>query len=384
MNTAYLVAGLAYGDEGKGATTDFLCRSRQVSHVVRYNGGPQTAHNVITPTDKHHTFSLFGSGTLHGAKTYLTRFVSINPVAIEYEANHLKLLGVENPYELLQIDYRCPVVTPFHRAINRIDQWLRDVNTSCGIGFGECKADYLKYRTRVLFAGDLRDPVVTHDKLKFLQSVALEKLKLLPVSADEVVQQEILELQDPKRPLEIALRYGELLLPVVYISGARVLLTGESDVVFEGAQGVLLDETHGEEGFNTWSNTTFDNAYSILEDVAWAGKIQRIGVLRTYATRHGDGPFPTEYLPPDSPLNIYELHNENRGFAGTFRTGAFDGDAIKRSLKICGGVDGFALNHLDVVPDFDVEELEFETNTPVWIVGRGAKAKHRSWRQPGL
>jgi len=128
------------------------------------------------------------------------------------------------------------------------------------------------------------------------------------------------------------------------------LMEGNGDVIFEGAQGVLLDETHGYQMPHvTWTDTTPRNAMKLLNEAGWRGNVRRIGCVRRYFTRHGAGPFPTE----DNSLRdfIHEPHNGDGGFQGRFRVGHFDADLLQRSLYICEQVKApiqeFAVSHLD-------------------------------------
>src|SRR5690349_8592758 len=114
---AILVLDLAYGDCGKGTIVDFLTRAHAADLVVRFNGGPQAGHNVVTPDGRHHTFSQFGSGTFVPAvRTLLSRFMLIEPYAMVNEAAHLAELAVTDALDRLMIDARCPVITPAHQA----------------------------------------------------------------------------------------------------------------------------------------------------------------------------------------------------------------------------------------------------------------------------
>src|SRR5438874_12792721 len=92
---AIILAGLGYGDEGKGIWTDYLARTEQVHTVVRFNGGAQAGHNVVTPDGRHHTFAQLGSGTfVGGVNTHLSRFMLVNPFRLLREADELRTLGV--------------------------------------------------------------------------------------------------------------------------------------------------------------------------------------------------------------------------------------------------------------------------------------------------
>src|ERR671935_3045894 len=102
--SAIILGGLGYGDEGKGATVDFLARTEPVHTVVRFNGGPQAGHNVVTPDGRHHTFSQFGSAAfVPGVLTYLARPVLVNPLNAFREAEHLRAVGVPDAFDRLVV-----------------------------------------------------------------------------------------------------------------------------------------------------------------------------------------------------------------------------------------------------------------------------------------
>src|SRR5207244_7502212 len=121
MRKALLAIGLAFGDCGKGSIVDYLVRRERAHTVVRFNGGPQAGHNVVTPDGRHHTFSQFGSGTfITGVRTLLSRFMLIEPYALLNEAEHLRQIGLPDAMARLSIDARCPIITPAHQAANRL------------------------------------------------------------------------------------------------------------------------------------------------------------------------------------------------------------------------------------------------------------------------
>src|SRR5258708_6711171 len=135
MATAYLVAGLGYGDEGKGATVDFLARNPGARLVVRYNGGAQAGHNVVTSDGRHHTFSQFGSGTfVSGVWTFLSRYMMVNPLNMMLEEEGLRGLGVRGAFKRTLVDARALVTTPFQSVVNKILLKVSGRNNSCGMG----------------------------------------------------------------------------------------------------------------------------------------------------------------------------------------------------------------------------------------------------------
>src|SRR5258707_5943403 len=139
-----IVVDLGYGDAGKGTVVDWLCSPGQAGGprtVVRFNGGAQAAHNVVTQDGRHHTFAQFGSGTLSapGTRTYLSRFMLVDPLALVGEAEHLARLGVAAPLALVAIDRDALLTTPYHQAANRAREAARGAarHGSCGMGVGE-------------------------------------------------------------------------------------------------------------------------------------------------------------------------------------------------------------------------------------------------------
>ena len=134
----------------------------------------------------------------------------------------------------------------------------------------------------------------------------------------------------------------------------RVRLTGDGEVarlaaagrvVLEGAQGVLLDEWRGFHPHTTWSTSTFANALDLLSEAGVDADVCRLGVTRTYATRHGAGPFPAED-PSLAPL-LPEPHNGTGRWQGAFRVGHLDLVLLRYALEVCGGADALAVTHLD-------------------------------------
>src|SRR5687767_10013422 len=180
MRQAILVIDLAFGDCGKGAVVDFLTRRQHAHTVVRFNGGPQAGHNVVTPDGRHHTFSQFGSGTfVPGVRTLLSRFMLIEPYALLNEAKHLAQVGVPDALGRLIIDRRSPVITPAHQAANRLRELARGdaAHGTCGMGVGETMQDLLEHPDLMLQAADLADTAGVKRKLRDVVSYKIERLK---------------------------------------------------------------------------------------------------------------------------------------------------------------------------------------------------------------
>ncbi|MEV0900306.1 adenylosuccinate synthetase [Actinoplanes sp. NPDC049802] len=307
------VVDLGYGDAGKGTVVDFLCATGAKRAVLRFNGGAQAAHNVITEDGRHHTFSQFGSGTLRGVPTHLTRFMVVDPLSLSAEA-----AALGNPYHLLTVDGEALLATPWHRAANhRRERALR--HGSCGMGVGETMAYASKHPDAPKVADVLSPP-----RLRRRLAAVRDALDVPGPPLEDVV--------------EAFAAFGEAVRIVGSSYTSRLLASGPC--VFEGAQGVLLDEWRGWHPHTTWSTTTFTNALALCPDLL------RLGAVRTYTTRHGAGPFVTE----DPTLDLPEPHNGRDVWQGDFRVGHFDALAHRYAVEVSGGVDALAITHLDI-PD---------------------------------
>lgn len=345
---AFQVVDLAFGDCGKGTIVDFLTRRFNVRAVVRFNGGPQAGHNVVTPDGRHHTFAQFGSGSfVPGVRTLLSRFMLIEPYALFNEARHLQSVGVSDPMRLLEIDSRCLVITPPQIAANRLRELARGANAhgTCGMGVGETVGDSIADPKLVLRAGDLRHRDHLASRLRAIAEKKSRELKEIVEACREMPRAvpSIETLRD-LRWIDTAVETYAALSREASIVDA-LAIPDDGNVIFEGAQGVLLDESAGFQPHTTWSTTTFANSDRLLDELQSPLERIRIGVLRCYFTRHGPGPFVTE---DDSiRAELSEPHNDASGWQGTFRVGHFDCAAARYAAEACGGVDALAVTHLD-------------------------------------
>lgn len=340
--TAVIVTDLGFGDSGKGTVTDFLVRELGAGWVVRHNGGAQAGHNVVTDDGRHHTFSQFGAGSfVAGVKTYLSKYMLVHPGGLLEEARVLIGKGVSDAHSRLHIDPQARLITPYHQAANRLREVLRgdQRHGSCGLGVGETMHHSLEAPDEVVVAEDLFHRERLSRKLiriqkRYWQEFSPYRKELFE---DRHGRPEIEILESCDASLEFMEQACKLSTRV-----GRLNLGGET-VVFEGAQGVLLDEWRGFHPYTTWSTCTFHNALALAEE--WGLKAFRMGVVRSYATRHGAGPFPTE----DLDLRLPEPHNCWGPWQQDFRLGWLDLCLLRYAVKSCGGVDGLAVTHLDRV-----------------------------------
>ncbi|WP_327099998.1 adenylosuccinate synthetase [Nocardia vinacea] len=331
ISSHIIVLDLGFGDAGKGATVDWLCSPEaglDVSAVVRFNGGAQAAHNVIAD-GRHHTFAQFGSGTFSGVPTLLSRHTLVEPIALASESRQLAALGVRDPLSLLRIDGRALLTTPIHIAANRAREDARGSSRhgSCGRGIGETASYALEYDAPTV--SDCLRPDVLYAKL---QAMAAHYGPLIAPSTHRY--EAIRDLVDMYREFAAAVRI---------VDGAELVRSAQRGrLIFEGAQGVLLDEWRGFHPHTTWSTVEPRNARALLTEIDTPA--YTLGVTRTYMTRHGAGPFPTE----DPAMTIPEPHNTTGRYQGHFRRGHLDPILLRYAIEVSGGIDGIALTHLGV------------------------------------
>ena len=341
-----IVVDLGFGDAGKGTIVDWLCRNGERSAVIRFNGGAQAAHNVVTDDGRHHTFAQFGAGSfVPSVPTHLAHTVLVDPFALVGEAAHLASVGVGDVFDRLTVDERALLTTPWHRAANQARELARGTarHGSCGMGIGETARYALAHPDDAPTVGDCRRPQVLRRKLRALAA------RVGTTDWDGPTA----EPTDPKpTPVDVPNVDDVMEVLALFADATRIVdgghiggLLDRGPVVFEGAQGVLLDEWAGFHPYTTWSTTTTANALSILAE--HGHRALRLGVLRTYTTRHGAGPLPTE----DATLaaSLPEPHNGTGLWQGAFRVGHFDAVAHRYALDATGGVDALAVTHLDVV-----------------------------------
>lgn len=334
---AIVTVGLGFGDEGKGATVDFLAKSIAADLVVRYCGGPQAGHNVQLPDGRRHTFSQFGAGTLAGARTWLGPRMVISPATLQPEADHLRTLGVADPFSMLTAHPGCLVSTFYHVCMNRLRESARGDarHGSCGLGVGETRNYWLRYGQDAVFARDLRDRGTLVDKLSLLHDRFLLELQDLPR-----IDEELCGMLHDSRPAHEA---DELRRAAEDLSLAERMPPART-AIFEGAQGVLLDEWTGFHPYTTWSTVTPQHALEIIEEHG-VMDTSILGITRAYSTRHGAGPFPTW----DPRFELDDPGNPKNDWQGSIRFGPLDLVLLNYAASVCG-IDGIVVNCLDQIP----------------------------------
>jgi adenylosuccinate synthase len=298
-----VVIGLNYGDEGKGHTVDYLVHETYPhanTAVVRFNGGAQAGHTVKVD-DKRHIFQHIGSGAFLGAPTILSRFFVVNPILFMQEREKF------TDYMSFYVDPRCYVTTPYDVLINRLRE-KRNKHGSVGVGFAETIAR--TYAGATLLAGDLQHPWMVERKLKKIR---------------KYYNDAVLELGQPDRP-DITpewLKGTETrfladvkdFLRLVTIIPDTAAMKWFDHLVFEGAQGLRLDQYSEDFPHVTRSSTGLENVSVLLADTECVPDVYY--VTRSYLTRHGFGPLDNEVVNPGivDETNITNQYQDHLRFA---------------------------------------------------------------------
>lgn len=350
-----VVVGLGFGDEGKGTIVDALCARDRYNYVVRFSGGPQAAHNVVLDDGTHHTFAQFGAGTFSDTPTILSRFMMVNPFNLAQEADALwEKLG-EDPYKYLRVSENSLLITPWHVALNQLEEIRRgwDRHGSCGEGIGIAQKFALDYPDLAFRVKDL-----LLDRDSFVAKAMMVK-ELLKAEYGGPSKEEI-SLMDQQVLLGLGRTPGNLQgMYRMFLGDSNLMIVTDEEIknmissgpcVFEGSQGALLDEWKGFHPYTTWSTTTPENALTLLEEAGVNREdVEVIGTTRTYHTRHGAGPFPSELTDGRAyRLHKRETHNTYGVFQGHWRVGDLDLRLLEYAAKIVGRIDGVAVTHMDI------------------------------------
>jgi len=337
------VVGSQWGDEGKGKIVDWL--SSRADVVVRYQGGHNAGHTLVI-NGVEYKLSLLPSGVVRPGKlSVIGNGVVVDPWALIREIDSIRQKGVEVSPANLLIAENATLILPIHGAVDRArEEALGTLKIgTTGRGIGPAYED--KVARRAIRLCDLADPQVLEeklDKLLFHHNALLRGL-----GSEQIDRAQMLETLREVAPL--VLPYSGVVwekLDEMRRAGKRIL--------FEGAQGAMLDVDHGTYPYVTSSNTVSGNASTGCGMGPGAvGYV--LGITKAYTTRVGSGPFPTEQV-----NEIGEKIGERGREFGTVtgrkrRCGWFDAVMVRQAVKV-GGINGIALTKLDVLDS--IEELK--------------------------
>jgi adenylosuccinate synthase len=333
------VVGAQWGDEGKGKIVDWL--SNRADVVVRFQGGHNAGHTLVV-AGKTYKLSLLPSGVVQGKLSVIGNGVVIDPWALLDEIARVETLGLGITPELLVVADNACLILPMHRDLDQAREAATNAKIgTTGRGIGPAYED--KVGRRAIRVADLADRAALEAKILRLlahHNPLRSGLGLAEIDGEALLDQ-LLEVA-PKI-LRFARPAWRLLNQIVG-SGRRVL--------FEGAQAAMLDIDHGTYPYVTSSNTVAGQA------AAGSGLAPRatgyiLGIMKAYATRVGEGPFPTE-LQDEIGRRIGERGAEFGTVTGRpRRCGWFDAVLARQAIAV-SGIDGVALTKLDVLDGFEM------------------------------
>jgi adenylosuccinate synthase len=325
------VIGAAYGDEGKGRTVDALVARANDDGlrpwVVRFNSGAQAGHTVVTPDGRRHVFHQVGSGAFLGAPTYLGAEVVLNPWLLDGELAALAACGVSTLRLIADPD--APVSVPWDAMINQALEHARGAarHGSCGVGFGET-VERSEHEIFALRGGDLTNEARVRDRLAVIRREYLpRRLEAVGLPHDALnawIDNEALT----HRFVDDALSLGARLE-----WAAPGILANQDALVFEGAQGLRLDQDLGDFPFVTRSHTGLPGIMRMLHATGLGEEcpLDVHYVTRAYQTRHGAGPLPDE-LATAPAAHFSDPTNVPNAYQGTLRFSHLDPEALHRDI----------------------------------------------------
>lgn len=331
-----IVIGAQWGDEGKGKIIDIL--SKNADYVVRFQGGNNAGHTVVVGTEQV-ILHLIPSGILHKNKIcVIGNGVVIDPEALLSEIAYLKKRNIDVKNNL-RISDRAHVIFPYHKILDKLrEEKFRKIKIgTTGKGIGPCYTD--KFARGGIRIGDLLNKKLFKNKLKCNideKNAIFSKVYKHKKYRFDKIYEEYLDFVNIIKP---------------YICDCSVLLNQamkkKKKILFEGAQGTLLDVDHGTYPFVTSSNSTAGGA--CIGTGIGPSKINKsIGIVKAYTTRVGEGPFPTEF----SSVLMKKIRTIGKEFGATTgrprRCGWFDAVVVKHAVDI-NGLDKIVVTKLDVL-----------------------------------
>jgi adenylosuccinate synthase len=309
-----IVVGLQYGDEGKGLTTSFLSKPGDL--VVRFNGGHQAGHTVVKNGHRH-IFSSFGSGTMNGAHTYLSEYCTFYPKSFYNERESLIATGFDPVFFIHPL---AMVTTPFDIDYNRNTEGVNK-HGSVGMGFGAT--------------------ISRNQSTPF-------KLYAIDLTYRDVLVHKLYQIADYYKAENANEQIGDFLQYVDKISlnacSLPEIIDNYSHIIFEGAQGIMLDMDFGFFPNVTRSNTTSKNAMQIIKE----NRLPEPNVfycMRSYLTRQGNG-----FMPNESKDFSFEDHtNVSHKYQGNFRQGYHSLEQLKYAIKCDSAFSGNQRKNLSII-----------------------------------
>ena len=339
--SAFIVLGAQWGDEGKGKMTDYLAEEADV--VVRFQGGNNAGHTVEVG-DRQYKLHLIPSGILYDNKlNVIGNGVVVDPKALFEEIGYLEKEGVKVTPEKLIISDRAHLIMPYHRVLDILKEKARgknDIGTT-GKGIGPCYTD--KFERCGIRVCDLLHEDVFEEKLR--ENIKMKNEYITKVLGGEALDAEEILVQYKQ--------YAEKIGPFVKDTSVKVYDSIKEDktVLFEGAQGMLLDIDHGTYPYVTSSNTT---AGGVSNGIGVGPNMitNAVGITKAYTTRVGKGPFPTELENETGEWIRTKGHEYGVTTGRSRRCGWLDLVIVKSAVRV-SGLTSLAVTKIDTLAGLD-------------------------------
>jgi adenylosuccinate synthase len=304
-----IVLGCLFGDEGKGQTVHSLANEDTL--VIRFSGGHQVGHTVVTEDNNEHIFSQFGAGTFKGASTLISEYCTVYPKGLLTEYNILN--GKVDGETLLQKYFVNPltmITTPYDVAYNKVIDGIHNHGTT-GAGFGATIERNKKHFT--LYASDLLIPFITYNKINEISKYYNDKIISLQ-NMDAMISYHNL-IQEEHEGFTEAIDWFRKNIQV------KTPTNNYQQIIFEGSQGIMLDQKIGLFPHVTRSNTTALNALEYIKNSLQYHELEIYYVTRAYMTKHGNGAFPESEI---ELLSDYTISNPENDWQGKMKAAPMD------------------------------------------------------------
>ena len=324
------VIGGGYGDEGKGLMTDFWSDILDDPVVIRFNGGCQAGHTVVTPEGKRHVHSHFSCGTFTGRTTYLSKYFVVNPTLFRKE--HEQFVEDFGIAPIVYISPDCCTTTPLEMLLNQTLETLRGRarHGSCGIGFGETleRVKRLKMPLRISYMANMSLDMLRVDMVDLLNQFILPRFDEAITASNrmdvDTIRRDFMEIATNRKLANDY--YDDLHYLLNHSTLANSVVQGRN-IIFEGAQGLEIDQDYGAFPYVSRSNCGMRNVTELINSLGLDIIDLTVNyVTRAYKTRHGAGPLPYEIQSPFPYTDETNVHNE---WQGGLRWGLFRYDKYR-------------------------------------------------------
>ena len=335
MKHGTAVIGINFGDEGKGAEVSFLAKNHDL--CVRASGGCNAGHTVQLKDGTTHVFGHIGSAFFSNIPTYLGKKFIVNPILANRERYELYAKAEHRPK--LYVDNNCLVTTIYDMVMNQAVETHRgpERHGSCGSGINETVTRSDRFPGRAIIVEDLKDPDVLYSKLKWIEDHYIKDRALELMGIDLGPSDKV--LFNIYRFISESKFFLEHFIPV------EVDLINDFDnILFEGSQGLMLDEDSEYFPHVTRAKTGLYNIASMIKESKQGLPciLEVRYITRPYTTRHGNGPLPFEST--DLPFAVVDKTNTNNRWQGSIRFAPLYIDKmveyIEKDLRFCGNLAG--------------------------------------------